>query len=180
MSIVITGTPGVGKHMIAEKIMTQIKLQMVDINCIAEEAKLLEHDGETADVDVSKLEEILQDRLKKSCLVVGHLAPYILYPKQTKLVIVLRRNPYDLLTTYKNRGYSDAKCMENAASEILGVIFYDAKVRFGDMVVQVDISDADTAVQKVFDVICGRGGNSNVDWLETTARNGDLAKFFSY
>lgn len=176
MSIVITGTPGVGKHTTASRLADELKLPVIDVNRIVTESGLAEPGG---DVDVSKLCKILG----KSCgsgLVVGHLAPYALTPEQVRLVIVLRRNPYELLLTYGDRGYSDAKSRENSGSEILGVVFHDARVRFGSKVFQVDSTEEDRTQQKVMDVIRGRRGDEQVDWLGLVAGNGDLSKFFSY
>jgi len=48
------------------------------------------------------------------------LAPYVLDLQQVKIMIVLRRNPYDLITVYKDRNYTDEKSIENAGSEVLG------------------------------------------------------------
>ena len=46
-------------------------------------------------------------------------------------VIVLRKNPYDLVEIYKERKYQDSKIKENVGSEILGVIANDALKSFG-------------------------------------------------
>ena len=180
MSIVITGNPGVGKHSIAEKISKDIGLGTTDINLVARKLDLIETGVESGDVDVSKLYTAFKECPKRSGLIVGHLAPYVLSSEQVKIVIVLRRNPYDLLVTYKDRGYSDEKSTENAASEILGIVFHDAKKAFGDMVFQVNVSGADDPIKNTTDIIHGTGRDSDVDWLSMVADNHDLGRFFSY
>ena len=176
MSIVITGTPGVGKHTITDMIAKRLGLAVVDVNAVAISSGLFQ-DGE---VDVSTLGEIIKDSLAEPSIIIGHLAPYLLYPEQAKQVIVLRRNPYELLDTYKKRGYPDRKKMDNAASEILGVIFHDARDRFGSKAVQVKVDNKDTTTCRVINAIDSGRGDSDIDWLGMVARNGDLERFFSY
>lgn len=182
MSIVITGTPGVGKHTVANRLAGTLKLPVTDINQVARESGLLlpGPGGRTGDVDVLRLGAVLKKRLSDPGLVVGHLAPYALSSGQVRLVIVLRRSPYELLLTYEARGYSGEKGRENSASEILGVIFHDARSRFGGKVLQVDVSGKVNAAQRVMDAIRGGAGDGEVDWLGQVARNNDLKRFFSY
>ena len=107
MSIVITGNPGVGKHTIAEKIAQRLELSIIDINKIARDSGLFEENEDVNDVDTEKLKKILAQRISKNSLIVGHLAPYVLEKNQVKIMIVLRRSPYELIRVYKNRKYSD-------------------------------------------------------------------------
>ncbi|NNL58054.1 MAG: AAA family ATPase, partial [Nitrosopumilus sp.] len=106
MSIVITGNPGVGKHTVAEKIAQRLKLDIIDINKIAKESGLFEENKDVKDVDTDKLKKILGQKNLNSNLIVGHLAPYVLDKKQVRIMIVLRKSPYDLIAVYKNRKYS--------------------------------------------------------------------------
>ena len=176
MSIVITGTPGVGKHTITDTIAGKLGLSIIDVNAVAAGSGLF-HDG---DVDVSILGKIIRDSIIDPSIIVGHLAPYLLYSEQAKRVIVLRRDPYELLDTYKKRRYTDRKKMDNAASEILGVIFHDARDRFGSKAVQVKVDNKDATTYRVLDAINSGHGDSDIDWLGMVARNGDLERFFSY
>ncbi|MCY4490409.1 MAG: AAA family ATPase [Thaumarchaeota archaeon] len=179
MSIVITGTPGVGKHTISQMIAKDAGLEVIDVNQIVAESGLLRDSQGTGDVDTSELAEILKKHTTTSSLIVGHLAPYAISPEQVKIVVVLRRNPYELIQTYKKRGYSISKCMENAGSEVLGIIYHDAKNRFGEKTFQVESSEIHDTVKKVNDAICGRR-EDDIDWLDVVTRNGDLKKFFAY
>jgi adenylate kinase len=95
-------------------------------------------------------------------------------------MIVLRRNPYDLITVYKDRNYTDEKSIENAGSEVLGIIAHDAKSKFQDKVFQVNSSEKtikDT-VENVMSIISSNKGNEEVDWLDLVTKNNDLKKFF--
>lgn len=179
MSTVITGTPGVGKHTVAPVLAEILGLRVVDINQAAKESGLVGQGRSAGDVDVSKLNQVLEGAIGQPSLIVGHLAPYVLSPGRVKTAIVLRRDPYELLRTYRERGYTDAKGKENAASEVLGVIYHDAVARFGSKAFQVRASEKGETVRRVCQVM-GGGQADMVDWLDLVARNGDLGKFFTY
>ena len=181
MSIVITGNPGVGKHTVAEKIAHRLELPIIDINKIAKESRLFEENEDTNDIDTKKLKKILEEKISDNNLIVGHLAPYVLDKSQVKIVIVLRRSPYDLITEYKNRKYSDKKIKDNTGSEILGIIAHDAINRFKEKTVQIDITGKtiEENEENVISIISTNKGNENVDWLDLVTKNNDLRKFFS-
>jgi adenylate kinase len=180
MSIVITGNPGVGKHTITEKIADMLELSIVDINKIAKDSGLFEKNEDTNDVDVKKLEKILEQKISEKNIIVGHLAPYVLHKNKIKVMIVLRRNPYDLISVYKKRKYSDKKIKENTGSEILGIIAHDAISKFQEKVFQINISKRTIpeTVEKTVNLISSNKGNEEVDWLELVRKNNDLGKFF--
>ncbi len=181
MSIVITGNPGVGKHTITQEIAKKLELPILDINNIAKDAELFEKNKDTYDVDTAKLEKILEQKISEKEVVVGHLAPYVLDKNKVKIVIVLRRNPYDLISIYKERKYTDEKSKENLGSEVLGVIAHDTISKFQEKTFQVNTSDKSIkqVVEKVMTVISNNEGNEEVDWLDLVTKNNDLKKFFT-
>lgn len=194
MSIVITGNPGVGKHTITKEIAQKLGLATLDINEIARDAGLFEENAEdTNDVDTEKLKEIFkQESFCEKHVIVGHLAPYVCDKKNIKMMIVLRRDPYELISIYKERGYSDRKTKDNTASEILGIIANDAKTKFQEKVFQIDISkkSIQKGVEEVADVISNNSKNGkikkeeeeekiSIDWLELVKKNNDFKKFFA-
>jgi len=180
MSIVITGNPGVGKHTITQEIAEKMKLSVLDINSIAKDSDLFEKNGDTNDIDIEELEKILKQKISKKNIIVGHLAPHVLTKNQIKIMIVLRRSPYDLVSVYKNREYSDSKIKENAGSEILGVIAHDAIEKFQEKAFQINVTGKTIheVVERVMSVISKNKGNDEVDWLELVQKNNDLGKFF--
>jgi len=180
MSIVITGNPGVGKHTISKEVAKNLELDILDINKIAKDEGLFEKNQDTNNIDTKKLGKIFCEKNLEKNIIVGHLAPYVLDLQQVKIMIVLRRNPYDLITVYKDRGYSDGKSIENTGSEVLGVIAHDAKSKFKDKVFQIDSSGKtiEDVVKKVMSVISNFTGNEDVDWLDLVTKNNDLKKFF--
>ncbi len=180
MSIVITGNPGVGKHTITHEIIERLEFDVLDINTIAKDSGLFEENGNSNDVDVEELEKILKQKISEKNVIVGHLAPYVLRKNQVKIMIVLRRNPYDLIPVYKDRKYSDKKIKENIESEILGIIAHDAINKFQEKVFQINVSDKTISkvVENVILVMTKNIGNEEVDWLELVRKNNDLGKFF--
>jgi adenylate kinase len=182
MSIVITGNPGVGKHTIANEVSKRLELPIIDINNIAKDSKLFEKKEDTNDVDVTELKKIIKNEISKPCLIVGHLAPYVLSSEQITKMIVLRKNPYDLISVYKKREYSEEKTRENTGSEILGVIAHDAINQFGANVFQIDVTTKSVleVTNKVLNIIDGKDSSEYVDWLDLVTKRNDLKKFFAY
>jgi len=182
MSIVITGNPGVGKHTVTKKISEILNFSIVDINIIAKDLGLFEKNENTNDVDTQKLAKILGERKLNGKIVVGHLAPYVLEKNQVKIIIILRRNPYDLESVYKERSYSETKIKENTGSEILGIITHDTIEKFEEKAFQIDVSEKkiQKVVEKVLKIISKKEGNEEVDWLDLVTKNNDLEKFFTH
>lgn len=183
MSYVITGNPGVGKHTIAKEISKKLHLPIIDINKIAKEFELLEKNDHTNDVDVKKLKNLIKKKISSPSLVVGHLAPYVLSTNQIKKVIVLRKNPYDLISIYKERKYSDKKIKDNLGSEVLGIILHDSISQFGpDNILQINATgqSIEEITKKIIYSINDKIKGDNVDWLGNITKKKDLQKFFSY
>ena len=181
MSIVITGNPGVGKHTITQEIAEKLELSIIDINSIAKDAGLFEKNKDTYDVDTAKLEKILEQKISEKKVIVGHLAPYVLDKNKVKIVIVLRKNPYDLISVYKERKYTDEKSKENTGSEVLGIIAHDTISKFQEKAFQINTSgkSIQEVVEKVMTLISNNEGNEEVDWLDLVTKNNDLKKFFN-
>ena len=183
MSLVITGSPGVGKHTVAKNIAKILNYKILDINKIALEAGIYEKKDETVDVDIIKLKKFLKNMITKRTLIVGHLAPYVVSKTKVKKVIVLRKNPYKLISVYKKRKYSTKKTAENIGSEILGIIAYDSIKKFGKTKThQIDTtSKSVTKISKIaIKILEGKVKEEKVDWLSLVSEKNDLKKFFAY
>ena len=180
MSIGITGNPGVGKHTVAKEVAKKLDLPILDINTIAKEAGLFEENNETNDVDTVRLGDIIRQKNLENCLVVGHLAPYVLEKDQVTKMVVLRRNPYDLIQVYKEREYSEDKIRENAGSEVLGIIAHDSINKFQEKTCHIDTSNKtiQEVTEKAISQISESSGSDVVDWLDSVTKNDDLKKFF--
>ena len=183
MSLVITGTPGVGKHTISKKLSKVLDYEILDINKIALESNLYEKTSETNDIDVLKLKNILKKKISKKAIIVGHLAPYVLTKSQVSKVIILRKSPYKLVSIYKKRIYSKRKTAENLGSEVLGIITYEAIMKFGkNKTFQLDTSSKSLSniIKHIKDIFDGKAKTEVVDWLTVVTKKRDLQKFFSY
>ena len=184
LSKVITGNPGVGKHTVAKQLAKRLDLDLIDINKIAIQEGIFERKDETLDVDVKKLKKILGKIITKNSFVVGHLAPYVVSRKQVKMAIVLRRDPYKLISVYEKRKYSYQKAIENLGSEILGVTYYDSINEFGsDRTLQLNTTSksVSTIVKKIEDLfVKGIFQEDEVDWLGWISEKNDLKRFFPY
>ena len=180
MSIVISGNPGTGKHTIARQIAQRLDLSIIDINEVAKSKGLFEKNKDTNDVDIIKLEKNLHDKISEKNLMIGHLAPYVLDKNQVRIMIILRRDPYELISVYKERKYTEDKIKENVGSEILGIIAYDAMSEFNEKMFQINNSgkSIEETVKKVMSLISGNEVRDEVDWLDLVTKNNDLGKFF--
>jgi len=69
MSIVITGNPGVGKHTITYEISKNLKLSIIDINETAKSEGLFEKNGNTNNVDTTKLKKVLERKISEKNIV---------------------------------------------------------------------------------------------------------------
>ena len=182
MAIIITGNPGVGKHTVAKSVAKILNYKILDINKLALESGLYEKKDDTIDVDV-KLKNILKKKIKRNSLIVGHLAPYVVSKTQVKKVIILRKNPYKLISVFKKRKYSAKKIIENTGSEVLGVIAYDSINKFGKKNShQIDTTSKSVSkISKiVLSAIKGKFENDTVDWLTLVSKKNTLKKFFAY
>lgn len=165
--------------------------KVIDINTVAigNNAILRKDDKYGIDIDVKKTRKLMVDELKKTSgdfVIVGHLAPYVLNPAKIDLVTVLRRSPYELTKTFKQRKYMQDKIRENVASEILGVSLYDALKTFGKR----KITEIDTTAkmpQHIADEIIlllqkkkRKQVVGIVDWLSLIHERGDIQKFLEY
>jgi len=193
--LVLTGNPGVGKHTVSKKLAEILGYEIVDVNkeavkvgisrTITDEMAgiLYQKQNDSIDVDVKKTEKMLKYKISDKSLIVGHLAPFVVSKELVSKVIVLRKNPYDLIQIYDKRNYSDEKKNDNLGSEILGVIAYDSIEKFGkDKTFQINTTSLRTeeVIKKIESVINGTSKGDVVDWLTDITRKDDLRKFFPY
>ena len=181
---IITGNPGTGKHTIAKSISKKLNLEIIDINKVAIEHGLAKKNKVVLDVDVNKLKKIIDKKTSENSILVGHLAPYVISPKNVGVSVVLRKSPYKLQSIYKKRRYTIKKSLENLGSEILGITYYDTVREFGKKkTFQIDTSDMtiSTTAKKVESIFKRKSTKDDkVDWLQMVLKKGDMQKFFPY
>ena len=184
VNLVITGNPGVGKHTIADLFVKQnSSYQIFDINKFAIEKGLGEQTDDGIEVDTKKLKNEIQKLNLEKLLIVGHLAPYVLDESNVEFVIILRKNPYELIKIYEKRKYQNPKIKENSGSEVLGVIANDSITSFGKKKsFEVDATDKtpEIILKRIQDIINNQESGDIVDWLKLIEEKNEMNKFFDY
>ena len=184
VNLVITGNPGVGKHTIADLFVKQnSSYQIFDINKFAIEKGFGEQTEDGIEVDTKKLKNEIQKLNLEKSLIVGHLAPYVLDESNIGFVIILRKNPYELIKIYEKRKYQNSKIKENAGSEVLGVIANDSITSFGKKKsFEVNATDKtpEIILKKIQDIINNQENGDIVDWLKLIEEKNEMSKFFDY
>jgi adenylate kinase len=186
--VVITGTPGVGKHSAATFLTKKLNgSRIIDINKIAvkHDVFLKNIDGERTDeVNLKELATLIEEESESQdrCIIIGHLAPYVVDSKEVTLAAVLRRSPYHLSRTLGDRGYTNKKVNDNVVSEILDICLFDTLKVFG-IAKTTEIDTSNTAPFEVADEIistlfrkCDRKIGIT-DWISLICKNGDSNKF---
>jgi adenylate kinase len=186
--IVVTGTPGVGKTTISQKLVDSLDTRYLSITGLVKEEKLItsvDKVRKTLVADTEKVFRRVQEILQSSVgniVVDGHYAVDVVPKKEVKLIFVLRRDPAELKEVLEKRGFEGKKLWENLAAEILDVCLLDALSACGkDNVCEVDVSGK-TVEEVVDDVIsvleekklCQIG---IVDWLGKLDAEGRLGEF---
>ena len=182
MNLIITGNPGVGKHTIADLFVKQnSSYEILDINKFAIERGFGEQVDEDIEIDTTKLKNKIQKLSLDKSLIVGHLAPYVFDESKISFVIILRKNPYDLIEIYKKRNYQNSKIKQNTGSEILGIIANDSIESFGkDISFEIDTTNKkpERILDEINNIIKNKKGGDMVDWLELVEERNDFDKFF--
>lgn len=135
MKIVISGTPGVGKHTVSMDLSRLLNgFPILDINKVILSENLFDTSQAKNEVDIKKTFDLLNSLLLTkeyyNVILVGHLAPYVIDPLLIDFAVILRRNPFELKKVYERRLYSEKKINDNLISEILGLVSYDFLEKF--------------------------------------------------
>ena len=188
LKIIVSGTPGVGKHTISIELSRLLnRIAILDINKVILSENLLTPSSYGNEVNIEKtynsLKLILSTKEYDDAIIVGHLAPYVVDPLLVDFIIILRRSPYELKKIYEIRSYSKKKIYDNIVSEILGIVSYDFLKKFN----KKDISEIEinenvlpcVSAQKIIDMY----GNKNlrefgiIDWLPLIQSDPQMVKF---
>jgi adenylate kinase len=189
LKIIVSGTPGVGKHTISLELSKLLNgFPILDINKVILTENLFIYSSEfETEIDVTKvynsLKLLLSTKEYVNAIIVGHLAPYVLDPLLIDFVVILRRNPFELKRIYEKRAYSEKKISDNLISEILGIISYDFLKKFNKKnIIELEIIEnvlPSVYAQKIIDMY----NNKNlrefgmIDWLSVAQTNPQMFKF---
>lgn len=187
--IIVTGTPGVGKTTISQKLANKLDANYLSIaNLVKEEQLITSVDKirKTLVADTKKVSERVQEILRSSVgniIIDGHYAMDVVPKKEVNTFFVLRREPAELKDVLENRGFRGKKLWENLAAEILDVCLLDALSVCGvDKVCEIDVSGktVEEIVEEMVSVLkekkaCQAG---IIDWLGKLEGEGRLGEFF--
>jgi len=183
--IVLTGTPGVGKTVVAKALASKLNAQYISLgNIVKEENLVLEVDEarDTIVVDLKKLSKRIKEILGKSmgCVVIeGHYAPDVVPESFAPYIFVLRRELGKLKAEFEARGYDERKISENLASEMLDVCLVNAVGKHGlERVDEIDVTDmrVKDVVDEILKALDGRKSFKIgvVDWFSKLEEDGRL------
>lgn len=120
MRIAVTGTPGVGKTLVAEELSNVLELTHIDVSKVASEMGAVLEDEDSSVVDVDILKEKIDEM--DDIIIDSHFAEVF----DVDYVFVLRCEPEILFNRLVKRGYSEKKVKENVMAEILDYCLMNA------------------------------------------------------
>lgn len=148
-NIIITGTPGCGKTLHCESLVSQLgnAYKHYNVSDMAKEHKWLESYDERLDTHVVDEDRLLDDfeiRLREGGGVVDWHCCDIFPERLIDLVVVLRTDNSVLYDRLVKRGYKDNKIQENLDCEIMEVIAQDAaELYIPEIVIQLPLNSAE-------------------------------------
>jgi adenylate kinase len=175
--VLITGTPGVGKTTQCRKLARRISARCLSLGELLAGTPYVRYLPELDTheiVDASGARQFVLSRVADGDVVDTHVVELSPDPE---VVVVLRKAPDILYSELVARGWPLRKVVENVWAEILDVIYVEARRRWRDGVVQVDVSKRDPDETLEIIVACVVGGrcvNEEVDWLGHAERSGFL------
>ena len=134
--IIVTGTPGTGKTVVARRTARQKGCRYVDVNKLIRTKKLYDsydRKRKAFDVDTKKLNKfliklILEEKGKRTkCLVLDSHLTHYLPSRYVDLCIETKTDLKKLKKRLEKRGYPRQKIRENMDAEIFDVCLNEAK-----------------------------------------------------
>lgn len=187
-TLVIVGSPGVGKSSISSLLATHLKGRYINVGDLVKHEGLdsgldKKRDALIADTErVSKrISEIIEE-FEGYVIVEGHFAMDVVRAEDVLFAFVLRRNPDELREVLEKRKYTKEKISENVAAEILDVCLFDAVQTYREgKVHEIDVSGKkiEHVVSEIVDVVQGhrKPRRAIIDWLMQLELKGRLDEF---
>ncbi len=181
----VTGTPGVGKTMISEKLARRLGATYINVGDLVKKEGITsgyDQKRQTLIANNERLARRVQQiigRTRGTVVIDGHFAAETVPRNQVYRVFVLRCHPMQLKQRMEERGFQGAKLRENLAAEILDVCLFEAVTNVGvNKVCEVDTTDktVDVTISEIVSILrnkklCNVGV---VDWLERLEMEGSL------
>ena len=145
--ILITGTPGTGKTIIAKLLSERLNAEYLSLNDLAFKYNFIESYDKDRDTWVIKEKELsafVKEKILKSeknIVIDSHMGE-ILDPKIIDYIIILRTRPKVLKERLSERNWKESKVDENVQAEILGIVTYNILQHFPkERIFEIDTSD---------------------------------------
>lgn len=172
----MTGTPGIGKTVISEKLASRLAAIHINVGEIVKKNNLAsgyDEKRQTLIADTPRVKKRVSQMMagtRKTVIVDGHYAAGVLRKDQVTKVFVLRCHPEQLKQRMMERGFQGAKLKENLAAEILDVCLTDAISDVGaDKVCELNTTDKtpEAVVNDILLILKSKKGCEVgvVDWL---------------
>ncbi|RLF21186.1 MAG: hypothetical protein DRN15_07010 [Thermoprotei archaeon] len=144
--LIVTGTPGTGKTLIAKKLASILGLRYLNLlDYILERGLAERYDEERKswEVDTEKVRRFLHSDITTTRnIIVDSLIPDILFNDDVDFVIVLRTDPLVLAKRLIARGWSLEKIIENVEAELIGVCLSEALDWYDEeKVIEIDTTE---------------------------------------
>lgn len=143
MKIIIGGSPGTGKTVVAKLLVKKIKYKLIDVNKFAEENKLITGYDKKRRCEIIDTDGLAKEisKLKGTLVIDGHLAHFC----KADIVFVLRCDIKELKKRLLKKKWNSEKIKENTEAEIFGVISEEAKD------INKNVFEIDTTEKKALD-----------------------------
>ena len=188
-SVGISGVPGTGKSSLAKKLSEELGLEVIELSDFAIRSNLIvsyDRDRDSYVIDEERLVKAVEEyiRSRGPAIIVSHYIEII--PRDLlEAVLVLRRNPAELIKLLEARGWSKKKVAENVEAELLGVCTANAIEELGeDMIIEIDATSKslEELALEAFSILFGEKPSyygALIDWLERLD-NESLAYVINY
>jgi adenylate kinase len=187
-TILVTGTPAVGKTAVSSLLASKLNAEHVNLTELVERERLtsgIDKVRKTLIADTKRVSKRVQEIMKSSqrdVIIDGHYAVDVVSAKDVHVVFVLRRDPEELKGLMENRGFEGRKLWENLAAEILDVCLWDAVSACGhDKVCEIDVTGkrVENIVEDMLLMLEGKRKCrvGIVDWLGKLEGEGRLQEF---
>ena len=177
--IIVTGTPGVGKTVVARLLAKKMGFTLSSLGELVGKDRLHKgFDRKTRSYLIDersvrrKLQGYFEDHRKKGMVFETHSVDSILPRTGGMVAIVLRLDPLVLAKRLRARNWPKLKIWENVESEMIDVSLYDSLKALGETrVLEIDATgkSPEEIVREIFKVLSRNRGwslKSSTDWLK--------------
>ncbi len=187
-AIVISGTPGVGKTLVATRLASRLGLSYINLSdLVVRESLYIDVDEVRGsliiDEDrlVGRLTELLSE--SESDVIVDSHYGEVIPDEFVRTIFVLRLSPIILYERLTSRGWDKEKVKENVEAEILGICTYNALNEHPESkVCEVDVTnkEVDEVVEEIVNVLNNvKKCEVWVDWLSNEALKDFITRLLS-